>query len=199
MQPSSPGDRYRRPAPPGVPGAPANPPGVGGRPAPPPGVPGYPSRPSTPQHPPTRPTARTGPAAPATTRRASAGRPPRPPRARRRSFLPTLVIAIFGAMALVAVTGFVVTVGGAFIFSRGLQPATDLETIGFSEESVIYARDGETDPRALLRGRRAPRGHRVGGRPADPRGRRRPRSRTGRSGRTPASTRSASRPPRSTR
>jgi membrane peptidoglycan carboxypeptidase len=47
-------------------------------------------------------------------------------------------------MTLVAVTGFVVTVGGAFIFSRGLPPATDLETIGFSEESVIYARDRET-------------------------------------------------------
>src|SRR5688572_22970841 len=146
MQPSSPGGRYRRPGPPvGVPGMPSNAPGVGGRPAPPPGVPGYPHRPPSPQ-PPTRPAAgRTGPAKPTKTRRATTGQPPRPPRPRRRpAFLRTLVVAIFGAMALVAVTGFVVSVGGALIFSRDLPPTSDLTAVPLSQESIIYARDGET-------------------------------------------------------
>ena len=47
-------------------------------------------------------------------------------------------------MALVAVGGFVAAVGGALVFSQGLKPATELASLGFSAESIIYARDGKT-------------------------------------------------------
>jgi membrane peptidoglycan carboxypeptidase len=131
---------------------PANPPGVGGRPAPPPGVPGYgppagpPPKPPQPDRRPLPPPAQAQrkPAAPAKTRRAPTSGPSRPTRARRRSLLPTLVIAIFGAMALVAVGGFVTAVGGALVFSRGLESPSKLESMAFNAESIIYARDGST-------------------------------------------------------
>ena len=44
---------------------------------------------------------------------------------------------------MAAVLGFVTVVGGAVVYSRGLPDPTELETIVFPEDTVIYARDGQ--------------------------------------------------------
>jgi membrane peptidoglycan carboxypeptidase len=51
---------------------------------------------------------------------------------------------VFGAMAAVAVAGFLVTIGLYFAYSAGLEayPPSSLETIEFAQDSLIYDRDG---------------------------------------------------------
>ena len=70
--------------------------------------------------------------------------PHRPPSRRRSTGLRTLVLLVFGGLALLGVLGFVTVVGGAVVYSRGLPDPTVLEEIVFPEDSVIYARDGKT-------------------------------------------------------
>ncbi len=55
------------------------------------------------------------------------------------------MLLVFGGLTLAAVLGFVTVVGVAIVYSRGpAGPDVDLETIVFPEETIIYARDGET-------------------------------------------------------
>jgi membrane peptidoglycan carboxypeptidase len=58
--------------------------------------------------------------------------------------LRALVLLVFGALTLCAFFGFAAVVGAAFVYSDGLPPPTELETIVFPEDTVIYARDGQT-------------------------------------------------------
>ena len=62
-----------------------------------------------------------------------------------RRVIAGLSLFLFAAMATVAVGAFVGVVGVFAAFSQGLPEATDLERIQFVEESVVYARDGETE------------------------------------------------------
>ena len=49
---------------------------------------------------------------------------------------------VFATMAIIALFGFVGVVGVFALYSQGLPPATDLETIQFSSQSTIYDRTG---------------------------------------------------------
>ena len=95
-----------------------------------------------PARPTTRPVSHQGPA--------PQGQPPRPGSTRRppgrgkSRTLRVLVLLIFGALTLCAFFGFAAVVGAAFVYSDGLPPPTELETIVFPEDTVIYARDGQT-------------------------------------------------------
>src|SRR3954454_6083113 len=53
-----------------------------------------------------------------------------------------LPMLLFASMAVVALFGLVAVVGVFALYSQGLQPATDLEKIQFSSQSVIYDRTG---------------------------------------------------------
>jgi membrane peptidoglycan carboxypeptidase len=53
-------------------------------------------------------------------------------------------LLIFGAMATVAAVGFMVVVGLFLSYSRGLDDVHKLATIEFAQDSIVYARDGET-------------------------------------------------------
>ncbi len=76
------------------------------------------------------------------------GPPPPPPpvqRAvptRKSRLLRVAVIVIFSLFALVAMGGFVTTVGAALVYSQGLKSPTELERITFPEQSIIYDRNG---------------------------------------------------------
>ncbi len=99
-----------------------------------------PARPPQNLIPPARPPQRTGPpAAP----RARAAPSRRAPRGGKPTALKVLVFLIFGSLTMAAVLGFVTVVGGAVVYSRGLPAPTELETIVFPEDTVIYARDGQ--------------------------------------------------------
>ena len=65
------------------------------------------------------------------------------PKRRGSTGLRVAVVGIFGVLALAGMLGFLVTVGGAIVYSRDLPAASSLETIVFPEESIIYARDGK--------------------------------------------------------
>ena len=95
-----------------------------------------------PGHPTTRPTPREAPAG--TARPSAAGSARRPPRGGKPRILRVLVLLIFGALSVVAFFGFATIVGAAFVYSEGLPPPTELETIVFPEDTVIYARDEKT-------------------------------------------------------
>ena len=53
-----------------------------------------------------------------------------------------LPMLVFATMAIIALFGFVGVVGVFALYSQGLPPATDLETIQFSSQSTIYDRTG---------------------------------------------------------
>ncbi|MFV2065030.1 MAG: transglycosylase domain-containing protein, partial [Chloroflexota bacterium] len=88
-------------------------------------------QPYPPARPPQRPAAQRPPT------RGTGGR-------RKSSLLKTAVALVFGVLALGAMIGFTGVDGGAFVYSRGLPDPTELETIAFSADSVIYARDDKT-------------------------------------------------------
>ncbi|MFV2063985.1 MAG: transglycosylase domain-containing protein [Chloroflexota bacterium] len=69
---------------------------------------------------------------------------PRPSGGRKPSLLKITVLLTFGLLVMAAMVGFVGVVGGAFVYSRDLPPPEQLEKIVFSEDSVIFARDGKT-------------------------------------------------------
>jgi membrane peptidoglycan carboxypeptidase len=53
-------------------------------------------------------------------------------------------VLVFGIFLLTSLLGFVGVVAGAFIYSQGLKPPSALEDITFPEDTIIYARDGQT-------------------------------------------------------
>jgi len=62
-----------------------------------------------------------------------------------RRLLVAFSLFLMLAMALLAVLGFLLSVGLFLAFSSGLPPASQLERIEFVEESVVVARDGTTE------------------------------------------------------
>src|SRR5262245_45164286 len=73
------------------------------------------------------------------------GPPPRKrPGALTRTILVGVPLLIFGTMATIAAVGFMVVVGLFLGYSRGLTDVRDLATIEFAQDSIVYARDGET-------------------------------------------------------
>ncbi|MBA2275313.1 MAG: transglycosylase domain-containing protein, partial [Chloroflexi bacterium] len=62
-----------------------------------------------------------------------------------RRVIAGLSLFIFATMATVAVGAFVGVVGVYAVFSQGLSDPRELYTIQFVEESIVYARDGETE------------------------------------------------------
>ena len=59
-----------------------------------------------------------------------------------RSLAVALPMLLFATMAVVALFGLVAVVGVFALYSQGLPPASDLEQIQFSSQSVIYDRTG---------------------------------------------------------
>jgi len=67
----------------------------------------------------------------------------RPGGGRKSGLLKTLVILVFGLFVMVGMLGFVGVVGGAFVYSRDLPHPSELEKIVFTEDSIIYDRNGK--------------------------------------------------------
>lgn len=76
--------------------------------------------------------------------RRAAGNGHRAAGSRRRALI-AIPLLIFGALALLAVAGFLVAVVAYAQFSAGLAPASDLEKIQFNAESVITDRTGTVE------------------------------------------------------